>query len=361
MENRADTYAKIKYRLALVRIFYTFLLLFILQISGINKTLKSVVLNITHSEALRIALYSATIYVLYSALSFYLDFYRSFVVEHKFSLSNQNIYSWFFDYLKSGILGLVFFVLLIECFFFFIRNYPLSWWWMSASFWIFLTVVIARIFPIFIIPLFFKYKRIDNEFLRGSIISLAEKMKVRILDVFEIDFSKKSLKANAAFVGIGRSKRVLLADTLLNGKFEQKEIEVILAHEFAHYRLRHIWKMVALSALAIFVSFYLFYLLDRSFLDAGDMSNLGAWILIFMLFQLLIAPLVNYVHRIMERNADKEAIEVTGDKNAFISMMDKLALQNLAQRRPPSWVKIMFYDHPSIEERIKFARETPCS
>ena len=88
-------------------------------------------------------------------------------------------------------------------------------------------------------------------------------MHVKILDVFEIDFSKKSLKANAAFVGMGRSKRVLLTDTLLKGSFQQKEIEMILAHEFAHYRFRHLLKMVMISALMIFVTFYIFFRLDK--------------------------------------------------------------------------------------------------
>jgi len=356
MEDRAREYARIKYRLAIIDIAYTLLLLFILQASGINLALKSIFFRFTSCEFAHVALYSVTLFAVYSILTLYPDFYRSFVIERKFNLSNQKISAWFFDYLKGNLLSLAFFVVLIECLFFFVQNYPSSWWWMGAVFWVFLSVVIARIFPIMVIPLFFKYKKIQDDGLRKAVLALAGKMGVKVLDIFEIDFSSKSLKANAAFVGIGKSKRVLLTDTLLGGRFGQKEIEVIMAHEFAHYRFRHLLKMIALSALSVFFAFYIFSLLGKSGLDARDIANLGSFLLLFMLFQIALTPLINWIHRAMERNADIAAIKATGDKGAFISMMDKLAEQNLSERKPPLWAKIFFYDHPPIEERIKVAK-----
>ena len=357
MEDKAKAYARIKYRLAIIDILYTLLLLVVLQASGINLLLRASISAFTSSEIMVIALYSAILFISYGILTFGIDMYRSFVVEHKFNLSNQKISAWFLDYIKGNVLSLLVFIVLIECFFFFIRNYPDSWWWMSAIFWIFLTIVIARIFPVVVIPLFFKYKRIDNEALRNAILALAERMHVKILDVFEIDFSKKSLKANAAFVGMGRSKRVLLTDTLLKGSFQQKEIEMILAHEFAHYRFRHLLKMVMISALMIFVTFYIFFRLDKYGLNARDITNLGTWILLFMLFQTMLTPFINWIQRIMEKNADAAAIKTIRDKGSFISMMEKLAEQNLAEKSPPLWAKIFFYDHPPIEERIEFAKK----
>lgn len=356
MEDKAAQYARIKYRLAIIDILYTLFLLFVLQVSGVNIALKSFIAGITSSDVMLVGIYCASIFIGYGLLSFSLDLYRSYIIEHRFNLSNQKFSAWLADYFKGNILSLLVFIVLMECFFFFVRSYSHSWWWMSAIFWIFLTVVIARIFPVIVIPLFFKYKKIENESLRNSILALAEKMNVKILDVFEIDYSKKSFKANAAFVGIGRSKRVLLTDTLLNGKFEPKEIELILAHEFAHYRLRHILKMVAMSSFIILLTFYIFFILSGSVIDAGDIANLGSWIFLFMLFQMIITPVINLIHRKMEKNADSAAIKAAGDKDSFISMMEKLAQQNLAERKPPLWAKIFFYDHPPIEERINFAR-----
>lgn len=359
MEDRAKKYARIRYQLAIIDMAYTLFLLLILQMSGVNMALKSFCFKLTSSEVFRIALYSAALFIGYGILSFHIDFYRSFLLEHKFNLSNQKITSWLLDYIKGNLLGFVVFIVLMECFFFFIRNFPHSWWWMSAVFWIFLTVVIARIFPVLVIPLFFKYKRIENSELRQAILALAGKMNVKILDVFEIDYSKKSIKANAAFVGIGKSKRVLLTDTLLGGKFQQKEIEMILAHEFAHYRFKHILKMLTISALAILFIFYVFFLLNIHGLAAADVVNLGSWILLFMLFEIITKPFINWMHRTMERNADGAAIRTVGDKNAFISMMEKLSEQNLSEKKPSLLAKIFFYDHPPVEERIEFARKMP--
>lgn len=354
MEDKAKRYAAIKYKLALTDIIYTLFLLIMLQASPLAYTLKTGLSGITN-QFLVTGLYSFCILLIYNILSFPLSIYGSFVVEHRFNLSNQKIHFWFLDYIKGSILSLLVFVILIEGFFFFIRTYPASWWWMSAVFWIFLSIVIARLFPIIVIPLFFKYKKLQNEDLRTRILALAAKMKVKILDVFEIDFSKKSLKANAAFVGLGKSKRVLLTDTLLSGSFLPEEIEVILAHEFAHYRFRHLIKMVAVNAALTVLIFYAFFLLGQSVIDVTDIANLGAWLFLFMLFHIVITPFTNWMQRVMEKNADGAAIKATGNPGFFISMMGKLADQNLSERKPPLWAKILFYDHPPIDERIKSA------
>ncbi|OGW76884.1 MAG: hypothetical protein A3K16_06850 [Omnitrophica bacterium RIFCSPLOWO2_01_FULL_45_24] len=356
MEDKAKRYARIKYGLALAEIAYVLSLLAILQASGFAFCLKKALTNLSSNQFFLIAAYSAAIFLIYILLNFFLAFYRSFVIERRFNLSNQRFFAWFLDYVKSGILGMLVFIILLEGFFFFIRAYPLSWWWMSALFWIFLSLCLARIFPILVIPLFFKYKKLKDEDLRRRILDLASKMRMKILDVFEIDFSKKSLKANAAFVGIGRSKRVLLTDTLLNGKFLPEEIELILAHEFAHYRFKHLIKITAINAVVILLTFYIFFRLGNLGLDIKDISNLGAWLFLFMLFQLVIMPFMNLISRIMETNADGEAIKVSGKIGYFISMMEKLAKQNLSEKSPPLWAKIFFYDHPPVDERINFAR-----
>jgi len=355
MENRAKEYAGIKYRLALIDMVYTLVLLIVLQMSGLAARLESALLGLSGNQFILTALYSAIIFLIYMILNFTLDFYRSFVVEHRFGLTKQKYSYWLSDHLKSNALGLTVFVILVESFLFFARSYPQSWWWMSALFWIFLSVIIAKIFPVIVIPIFFKYKKLENEDLRQRIMSLAKVMRVRILDVFEIDFSKKSLKANAAFVGMGKSRRVLLTDTLLNGKFLPEEIEMILAHEFAHYRFKHLIKMVIMNSAVIFLTFYIFFQLDNRGLQARDISNLGAWLFLFMVLQLLVTPLTNWISRIMEHNADVAAIQVIGKRGSFVSMMEKLGEQNLADRRPPLWAKIFFYDHPPIDERIEYS------
>ncbi|MCX5704754.1 MAG: M48 family metalloprotease [Candidatus Omnitrophica bacterium] len=215
--------------------------------------------------------------------------------------------------------------------------------------------------PVLIIPLFFKYKKLEDETLRQRIIVLAGKMKVRVLDVFEIDLSKKSLKGNAAFVGAGNTRRVLLADTLKD-KYTYEEIEVILAHEFAHYRLKHLLKLILVNSAVTLVTFFVIYATSSSALWLFGLSSyleLAALPLLFFyfaVFGVILQPFGAFISRCFERSADRMAIQVTGLKDAFISTMDKLGDQNLSDRNPHPLIKFYFFDHPPIDERIKMAK-----
>ncbi|MDP2831125.1 MAG: M48 family metalloprotease, partial [Candidatus Omnitrophota bacterium] len=187
-------------------------------------------------------------------------------------------------------------------------------------------------------------------------------MQIKLLDVLEIDFSKKTLKANAAFTGMGKTKRVLLADTLKD-KYTLDEVEVILAHEFAHYRLKHMLKLIAVNSLLTLGLFYLIfktsvYALGVFKLDSlVQLSSLPLIFLYFILFGIIMAPLEALVSRLFEKEADNLALKVTGSKEAFISLMEKLASQNLADRNPHPLIKFFFFTHPPIDERIKIAKD----
>lgn len=224
----------------------------------------------------------------------------------------------------------------------------------------FFSIILAKLMPVVIIPLFFKYKKLSDENLRERIIRLAHKMKVKILDCFEIDLSKKTLKGNAAFVGIGNTRRVILSDTLRD-KYSYEEIEVILAHEFAHYQLRHLAKMVVVNSLVTSLIFYAIfktsiYALNLFGLSSlADIAGLPVIFIYFILFGIIMQPFEAFVSRSFERSADSLALETTGLKDAFISTMDKLAKQNLSDRSPHPIIKFFFFDHPPIEERIKMA------
>ena len=187
-------------------------------------------------------------------------------------------------------------------------------------------------------------------------------MQIKLMEVSEIDFSKKTLKANAAFTGMGKTKRVLLADTLKD-KYTLDEVEVILAHEFAHYRLKHITKLIALNSLITLGLFYLIfktsvYTLGVFRLDSLEqLSSLPLVFLYFIFFGLIIQPLEACFSRRFEKEADLLALKVTQNKTAFISLMEKLAAQNLADRNPHPIIKSLFFTHPSIDERIRFANK----
>jgi STE24 endopeptidase len=360
-EDNARVYASIKYRLSIIDIIYLVGLLAVFAGSGISKILSRGIDGLCPQKFFIFPVYLLIAYTAYAILDFPLNFYRSFILEHQFGLSNEKFGGWFKDQCKAGIIAYIISLVLFLVFYGLVRHYPENWWLFVSAIWIFFSLGLAKLIPIVIIPLFFKYKRLTDESLRQRVMALAHKMGVAILDVFEIDLSRKTTKANAAFVGLGRTRRVLLADTLKD-KYTPDEIEAILAHEFAHYRLKHLWKLIAVNSLVTVATFFLIFKSSGYFLKVlgipslGDISAFPLVLLYFVVFAAITQPFENFVSRALERNADVMALRVTGRSDAFISMMEKLAKQNLADRNPSRPAKIFFFDHPPIDERIALAR-----
>jgi STE24 endopeptidase len=347
------------------------MLLLVFAGSGISKNLAQALLNFARNQYIILPLYLLIVSVIYYLLSLPLNLYSSYILEHKFCLSQQKIVDWFKDQIKAGIIYYVITVILIAAFYYILKHYIYTWWWVISLVWIFFSLILARLTPVVIIPLFFKYKKLSDDTLRERIMNLANRMKVnpaparrggvKILDVFEIDLSKKTLKANAAFVGIGKTKRVILADTLKD-KYSYDEIEVILAHEFAHYKLKHLFKLILVNSLATIVAFYFIFKTSNYVLRLFSLSSLldiAALPIIFLyllIFGIVTQPFSNYISRNLERNADTLALKSTGLKEAFISMMEKLSNQNLSDRNPHPIIKFFFFDHPPTDERIATAK-----
>lgn len=359
--NRAKRYSNIKYAFALFSTAYLVILLFLFLGLGLSSNLSEEISKMTQNRYLALSLYLAVIFALYAILDFPFNLYRSFRVEHKFGLSRQKFSSWLADNIKTGMISYIISLIVLAAFYFVLEAFAANWWLVISAIWIFLSLILAKLMPIVIIPLFFKYRRMDDQALRQGIISLAKKMKLKILDVFEIDFSKKTLKANAALLGWGSTRRVILADTLKD-KYSKEEIEAILAHEFAHYRQRHLLKIILINSSATLLLFFLIFKSAAGLLPVFGLDSLSQTaalplvFIYFVIFGLLMQPLENYFTRCMERSADRIALEVTGAKGAFISMMEKLANQNLADRAPNLLIKLFFFDHPPIDERIKMAQ-----
>ncbi len=358
---KAGRYSSIKYALSLIDTVYLLILLLLFQGSGLSKALAENIKRFAGQSCLTLPLYILTAYIIYYLLDFPLNLYHTFILEHQFCLSNQKFSDWVKDQVKTGVLFYIILLVLFEAFYYIIGHNPYAWWLIISGFWIFFSLILAKLTPVIIIPLFFKYTRLSDEVLRQRIINLADKVKVKILDVFEIDFSKKTLKANAAFVGWGKTRRILLADTLRD-KYSHDEIEVILAHEFAHYKLKHLQKLILINSFVMILTFYIMFKTNSSvlrFFGESFLSDIAAFpviLIYFVIFGVIIQPFQNYLSRLFEINADKMALQITSSKPAFISMMEKLSCQNLSDRKPHPIIKIFFFDHPSVDERIALAR-----
>jgi STE24 endopeptidase len=361
-EEKAARYSRLRYALSITETVWFFLLLVLFSRLGFSAALARVT-RAAFPGWLVFPVFLFSAFAAYCVLSFPLTFYHSFLLEHRFGLSRQSLKAWAFDHLKAGCLAYLFCLVLLACFYAVLKSFPQGWWLVISLLWVAFNIFLAAIAPVAIVPLFFKYKAVSDQALRSRIIGLAKKMGVTVRDVFEIDLSSKTLKANAALLGWGATRRVVLGDTLKE-RYTPDEIEVILAHEFAHQKLHHLVKMLLINSAASVGCFYLIYATYPQTLEflglasLADISSLPLVMVYFLLFGVVTQPLSNLFSRVFEKHADRLALEATGNSGAFISTMEKLADQNLSDRDPHPLIKFFFFDHPPIKERIALARGT---
>ena len=219
----------------------------------------------------------------------------------------------------------------------------------------------AQLAPVVLFPIFYKFEPLENEDLRRRLVQLSERAGTRVRGVYRWQLSDKSKKANAALTGLGRTRRIILADTLLDN-YGAEEIEAVLAHELGHHVHRHILKSILVQAgVTLFgfwvANFVLHYAVDHHmFEQLSDFADLPLLALTASVVSLVLMPALNAYSRYNERQADRYAFESIASVEPFISSMNKLAQQNLAERTPARWVEVLFHSHPSISKRLAAAR-----
>src|ERR1700722_16023103 len=309
--------------------------------------------------ALAVFLYLFFMLLISKVLGLSLDYY-GFRLERKFKLSNQNFRAWLWDEAKGFLVGLVLAGIVVELLYFMIRQYPQHWWVLAWSLFMGLFILLAQLAPVVLFPIFYKFEPLDNEDLRRRLVQLSERAGTRVRGVYRWKLSEKSKKANAALTGLGSTRRIILADTLLDN-FEPDEIEAVLAHELGHHVHRHIVKSILVQAGITLLGFWaanwvLHYAVDHHmFEELSDFANLPLLALTATAISLLLMPALNAYSRFNERQADRYAFESIASVEPFISSMNKLAQQNLAERTPSKWVEWLFHSHPAIAKRVAAA------
>jgi STE24 endopeptidase len=221
-------------------------------------------------------------------------------------------------------------------------------------------VVLAQLAPVLLLPLFYHFTPLNRPELVERLIALADRAGARVMGVFEWRVSDRTKKANAALTGIGRTRRIILSDTLL-AEHSDDEIEVILAHELAHHVFHDIWSGLALETALITGGLYLADRIMAAFATSfglhgkSDIAALPLLLLTGGAVSLLLLPLFNAFSRSHERRADRYALELTRNVHGFVSAMKRLGAQNLAEDHPSRLVEILFYTHPPIGSRIDAA------
>jgi STE24 endopeptidase len=311
---------------------------------------------------LQLFFYVLFLSILSKLLGFALDFY-GFRLEHRFNLSNQRLGSWLKDAAKGWLLGLVLGLILCEIVYALIRTSPAHWWIIAWLIFLGLFVFFAQIAPIVLFPLFYKFVPLQNEGLKERLMRLGERAGTRVRGVYEWKLSEKSKKANAALTGLGNTRRIILADTLLQN-YSDDEIEAVLAHELGHHVHGHILKSIAVEAVVTLAGFWaanqvLRYAIDQQhmFEHMADFANLPLLVLVSTGLSVLLMPALNAYSRFNERQADLYCWKSVPSITPYVTAMEKLNQQNLSESHPSRLVEILFHSHPPISKRIAAAEE----
>jgi STE24 endopeptidase len=362
-EALAKEYDAIHHRLFLLQILLVALLLAVYQFSGASASLAD---GLAQRFGDKLWFVSNAAYVAlsvfgFAACMFPLSYYSSHVVEHHYELSNETFGDWLGDFIKSLLIDLVLATVLFSVIYALLRWMPNWWWLFSAVFYILFGIVLSMLMPVVIMPLFHKFEPLEEGELTQAVRKMMEEAGINVVGVFKWGLEEKTNTANAAFAGIGRTKRIILGDTLLSG-YTQEEILAILAHEVGHYKNRDTLRLMSTSSLLALAGFYISHLCLSGlsgWFGFGGIADIGAaplFIFSLFIFSLVSMPFSNMHSRRREYAADAYAVKTMGSHMALVSAFEKLADQNLSNKEPAAWVEFMLHSHPSISRRIDRAR-----
>ncbi len=285
--------------------------------------------------------------------------YSTFVVEDRYGFNTRSLRLWFTDWIKgmaiSAILSGILLLLLLA-----LLSYLKSTWWLWA--WVVIgmfELIMLWLYPVLIAPLFNKFEPISHEALKDRIVSLVGKAGLRVKGVFQMDAGKRSKHTNAYFTGIGRTKRIVLFDTLLTSHPEE-EIISVLAHEVGHWKKKHVLKqLVVLEILSLFGLYLVARLLNWPFMyQTFGFGEPVAYVGLFLVGTLMsplgyfIHPLGSAISRKFEREADAVAVTLMGTAKPIRDALRRLATENLANLVPHPFYAWFYYSHPPPVERI---------
>ena len=303
------------------------------------------------------------LYGIGSALGWPYDYLGGYRLDRGFGLSTQSARSWVLDRAKSFALGLAAVVLAGDVLLWLLATQPTWWWLLAWALGLAVTVVLTFLAPVVLAPIFYKFRPLQDPALRARFEALAAKAGVPVIGVFEMGASAKTRRTNAMVVGLGRTRRIVVTDTMLGG-FTPEETESVLAHELGHQRFSDLPEGVLVGALLSFVMWslggwaYAATYPALGFASLGDMAGLPLLLLWTGLVSTALGPLELGWSRRREARADRFALELTRDPTAFASAMVRLTDGNLGLAHPRPWERWLLYSHPPGRERVEAARRS---
>ncbi len=368
-EDKATRYHRLKRWISIVSLAWGLALLVALLLTGLSTDVRDLADDWAGRIASRAALQQVVALCVYLVLvgaanetvGLTLGFYSGYVLEHRYELSTQKVGHWVRERAKGLAIGALFGLAGFNLLYFAIRRWPHGWWLPAGAGFSVVAILLANVAPVLLLPLFYRITPLSREPLRERLVRLAERAGVRAINAYEWRVSDRTKKANAALTGLGRTRRILVSDTLLT-EYSDDEIEMVLAHELGHHVHRDIWKGIVFETMLGFAGFFLASRLLVALAPVAglrgpaDIAGVPLLMLTAGAVSLVLVPIANALSRLFERAADRYALDLGGNAAAFISAMRRLASRNLAAEDPSTLVRILFHSHPPVAARIEVAR-----
>jgi STE24 endopeptidase len=360
-EERATRYRRLQRRASIGATASEGLALALLVASGSAVSLRDVAEGTVGTGLPAAAFYGGALIVLLDLVRLPFALYQGVALERRYGLSAEPLVHWALDRTKALALALALGVPAAAIAWGLLQVAPDRWWLLTAVVFTCAVALLTRAGPVVLMPLFYHVRPLRKPALEARLVALAQRAGSPVLGAFEWRLSDRTRKANAALAGLGRTRRILVSDTLL-AEHSDEEIEIILAHEMAHHVHRDITATILVEAVVIAVALFA---ADRALAlagpasglaEKGDLAGMPLALLAAGAAAMLASPARLAISRWHERRADRFALSVTGRTDAFVSAMRRLASQNLAEERPSRLTEILFHSHPPVAARIAAAR-----
>ena len=358
--SKSQKYKKVNFKFNLVSSVYSFSILFTVLYFGLLGSLDSYIRNVTFENEISLSLiFFASVFIISDTLKIPFQLYRVFVIEEQFGFNNTTLKTFIFDKLKSYFISLLLIVILATPLLLFIIFFPSSFW---IYFWILISIFLIFInmfYTTLIVPIFNKLEVLGDGDLKKKLDNFSAKVKFPITNIFVINGSKRSKKANAFFSGFGKNKKVVLYDTLIKNHTAD-ELVAVLAHEIGHYKLNHVKTNMVISIITtgfmLFILSNFIFNSDISYALGGNVSfrhlEIFAFFIIYSPISSIISVLMNIKSRKNEYEADEYAVK-NFKKVPMEDALRKLSKDNLTNMTPHPVYEFLNYSHPSISKRLK--------
>ena len=362
-QEQAKEYARIRRRFSVLDLALGGALLLVWLLTGWSAQLRDWIISWTTNPWLAVLVFGAIFGGVFTLLDLPLSYYTGYILPHRFQQSNQDLKGWITDLVKGLLVSAVMGGLVLEGIYFLLRSVPQNWWLWTGVLLLVFNVILANLAPVVLFPIFYKFTPLaeEDQALGERLISLAEKAGAPVMGVFRFDMSRRTKSANAGLTGLGRTRRIILGDTLLE-EFTPEEIETVLAHELGHHKHQDIPLGMLVGASITLGGLYLTSLALEwgvqafGFQSAADLAALPLFVICLGLYGLLTSPLSNGFSRWREYLADDYALQLTGDGKSYAAALRRLSNQNLAEVDPPAWVEYTLHSHPALSKRIQRAK-----